>query len=157
MRIDGVWHDRFRADEVRYLAQQGFIPGWLTVDRHCATSGCRGTTCWHGSRCSANCAVRRSVPLSGGERRILESYLILCSPTQFVMLDEPFSQVAPLHVSTLKALIRQEKSSKGILLTDHMHRHVTDITDRLYVLADGQTHLTRGEEDLVRYGYLARL
>ena len=32
MRIDGVWHDRFRADEVRYLAQQGFIPGWLTVD-----------------------------------------------------------------------------------------------------------------------------
>ena len=95
--------------------------------------------------------------LSGGERRILESYLILCSPTQFVMLDEPFSQVAPLHVSTLKALIRQEKSSKGILLTDHMHRHVTDITDRLYVLADGQTHLTRGEEDLVRYGYLARL
>ena len=56
-----------------------------------------------------------------------------------------------------KALIRQEKSSKGILVTDHMHRHVTDITDRLYVLADGQTHLTRGEEDLVRCGYLARL
>ena len=95
--------------------------------------------------------------LSGGERRILESYLILRSPTQFVMLDEPFSQVAPLHVSTLKALIRQEKSSKGILLTDHMHRHVTDIADRLYVLADGQTHLIRGGEDLVRYGYLAHL
>lgn len=137
MRIDGVWHDRFRADEVRYLAQQGFIPGWLTVDR-----ALRGTK------------IRA---LSGGERRILESYLILRSPTQFVMLDEPFSQVAPLHVSTLKALIRQEKSSKGILVTDHMHRHVTDITDRLYVLADGQTHLTRGEEDLVRCGYLARL
>ncbi len=33
MRIDGVWHDRFRADEVRYLPQQGFIPGWLTLDR----------------------------------------------------------------------------------------------------------------------------
>ena len=95
--------------------------------------------------------------LSGGERRIQNAYLILRSPTQFVMLDEPFSQVAPLHVSTLKALIRQEKSSKGILVTDHMHRHVTDITDRLYVLADGQTHLTRGEEDLVRCGYLARL
>ena len=95
--------------------------------------------------------------LSGGERRILESYLILRSPTQFVMLDEPFSQVAPLHVSTLKALIRLEKSSIGILLTDHMHRHVTDIADRLYVLADGQTHLIRGGEDLVRYGYLAHL
>ena len=45
-----------------------------------------------------------------------------------------------------------------------MHRHVTDIADyRLFVLAaapdpeKGQTYLTRGEEDLVRCGYLARL
>ena len=73
------------------------------------------------------------------------------------MLDEPFSQVAPLHVSTLKALIRQEKSSKGILVTDHMHRHVTDIADRLYVMANGRTYLTQGEEDLIKYGYLNHL
>lgn len=60
-------------------------------------------------------------------------------------------------MSTLKALIRQEKSSKGILLTDHMHRHVTDLADRLYVMADGRAYLAQGEEDLVRYGYLTHL
>ena len=157
MRIDGVWHDRFRADEVRYLAQQGFIPGWLTVDRALRDFGLPwdDLLAWFplfGKLCGTKIRA-----LSGGERRILESYLILRSPTQFVMLDEPFSQVAPLHVSTLKELIRQEKSSKGILVTDHMHRHVTDIADRLYVLADGQTHLVCGGEDLVRYGYLAHL
>ena len=157
MRIDGVWHDRFRADEVRYLAQQGFIPGWLTVDRALRDFGLPWVLSCLERVHGADLIDKRMGALSGGERRILESYLILRSPTQFVMLDEPFSQVAPLHVSTLKALIRQEKSSKGILVTDHMHRHVTDITDRLYVLADGQTHLTRGEEDLVRCGYLARL
>lgn len=157
MRIDGVWHDRFRADEVRYLAQQGFIPGWLTVDRALRDFGLPWDDLLAWFPLFGKLRGTKIRALSGGERRILESYLILRSPTQFVMLDEPFSQVAPLHVSTLKALIRQEKSSKGILVTDHMHRHVTDITDRLYVLADGQTHLTRGEEDLVRCGYLARL
>ena len=157
MRIDGVWHDRFRADEVRYLAQQGFIPGWLTVDRALRDFGLPWDDLLAWFPLFGKLRGTKIRALSGGERRILESYLILCSPTQFVMLDEPFSQVAPLHVSTLKALIRQEKSSKGILVTDHMHRHVTDIADRLYVLADGQTYLTRGEEDLVRCGYLARL
>ena len=95
--------------------------------------------------------------MSGGERRILECYLILRSPTRFVLLDEPFSQVAPLHVSALKRLILQERASKGILLTDHMHRHVTDLADRLYVMADGRTYLAQVEEDLVRYGYLTHL
>jgi ABC-type branched-subunit amino acid transport system ATPase component len=54
-------------------------------------------------------------------------------------------------------LIRAEKRNKGILLTDHMYRHVTDVADRLYVLANGQTYLTQGDEDLVRYGYLNHL
>jgi len=95
--------------------------------------------------------------LSGGERRILECFVILRSRSLFAVLDEPFSQVAPLHVVTLKALIRAEKRNKGILLTDHMYRHVTDVADRLYVLANGQTYLTQDAEDLVRYGYLNHL
>ena len=68
-----------------------------------------------------------------------------------------FEHIAPLHVVTLKALIRAEKRNKGILLTDHMYRHVTDVADRLYVLANGQTYLTQDAEDLVRYGYLNHL
>ena len=91
------------------------------------------------------------------ERRILECFVILRSRSLFAVLDEPFSQVAPLHVVTLKALIRAEKRNKGILLTDHMYRHVTDVADRLYVLANGQTYLTQDAEDLVRYGYLNHL
>ena len=103
------------------------------------------------------CIRDRIRTLSGGERRILECFVILRSRSLFAVLDEPFSQVAPLHVVTLKALIRAEKRNKGILLTDHMYRHVTDVADRLYVLANGQTYLTQGDEDLVRYGYLNHL
>lgn len=32
MRIDGKWYDRFGSSQVRYLPQQGFTPGWLTVE-----------------------------------------------------------------------------------------------------------------------------
>lgn len=113
MRIDGVWHDRFRADEVRYLAQQGFIPGWLTVDRVLRDFGLPWDDLLAWFPLFGKLRGTKIRALSGGERRILESYLILRSPTQFVMLDEPFSQVAPLHVSTLKALIRQENLRKA--------------------------------------------
>lgn len=157
MRIDGVWHERFRADEVRYLLQQGFLPGWLTPQRVMRDFGLKWDDLEEWFPLFGKLRTTRIRSLSGGERRLLECYLILRSPTQFVLLDEPFSQVAPLHVETLKALIRQEKRSKGILLTDHMHRHVTDISDRLYVLVDGQAHLARSGEDLLRYGYLRHL
>ena len=139
MRIDGKWYDRFGSSQVRYLPQQGFTPGWLTVEAVLRDFGLE----WD--------------DLSGGQRRILECFVILRSRSLFAVLDEPFSQVAPLHVVTLKALIRAEKRNKGILLTDHMYRHVTDVADRLYVLANGQTYLTQDAEDLVRYGYLNHL
>jgi len=95
--------------------------------------------------------------LSGGEQRILECFVILRSRTQFVLLDEPFSQISPLHVETLQTLIRQEKMAKGILLTDHMYRHVTGIADRLYVMTDGQAYPCANDEELVRRGYLRRM
>ena len=103
--------------------------------------------------------VRKSlgIQLSGGERRRTEIARAVAINPKFILLDEPFSQIAPLHVATLQTLIRQEKASKGILLTDHMYRHVTGIADRLYVMADGQAYPCENDEDLVRRGYLNHL
>ena len=95
--------------------------------------------------------------LSGGERRRTEIARAVAINPAFILLDEPFSQIAPLHVATLQTLIRQEKATKGILLTDHMYRHVTGIADRLYVMADGQAYPCENDEDLVRRGYLNHL
>ena len=142
---------------MRYLPQQGFIPGWLTLDRVLRDYDMTRGDLLKWFPLFEKLFGTKIYAMSGGERRILECYLILRSPTRFVLLDEPFSQVAPLHVSALKRLILQERASKGILLTDHMHRHVTDLADRLYVMADGRTYLAQGEEDLVRYGYLTHL
>ena len=103
--------------------------------------------------------VRKSlgIQLSGGERRRTEIARAVAINPAFILLDEPFSQIAPLHVATLQTLIRQEKATKGILLTAHMYRHVTGIADRLYVMADGQAYPCENDEDLVRRGYLNHL
>jgi ABC-type multidrug transport system ATPase subunit len=75
--------------------------------------------------------------LSGGERRLVELYVILCSAAQFVLLDEPFTQLDPLQIDKVKELLVEKKANKGILITDHMHRHIIDVCDDLYVLNNG--------------------
>lgn len=92
--------------------------------------------------------------LSGGERRIIEIYTILTSKTKFCMLDEPFSQVMPIHINTIKSLIVREKQNKGIIITDHLYKHIIDICDDLYVISNGQTYLTKELTDLEKHGYV---
>jgi ABC-type multidrug transport system ATPase subunit len=92
--------------------------------------------------------------LSKGERRIIEIYTILVSKTKFCMLDEPFSQIMPVHINTIKQLLLREKLHKGIVITDHLYRHITDISDDLYVIDKGETYLTKSGEDLVKYNYI---
>ena len=157
MRIDGKWHGRFTEKEVRYLPQHAFIPGWLRLERVLRDFGLSREELERWFPLFVPLRGSRIGELSGGEQRILECCVILRSRTQFVLLDEPFSQIAPLHVETLQTLIRQEKMAKGILLTDHMYRHVTGIADRLYVMADGQAYPCENDEELVRRGYLRRM
>ena len=92
--------------------------------------------------------------LSGGEARIIEVYAILASKTMFCMLDEPFSQIMPLHVDTLKNIINEEKKEKGIIITDHLYEHDIDICDDLYVISNGKTYLTKDLNDLIKWGYI---
>ncbi len=99
--------------------------------------------------------TQRIGQLSGGERRIVEIGLVLLSPVRFVLLDEPFSQVMPLHIERIKALIDREKANKGIVVTDHMYRHILRLSDRVYVLANKSSIQVKKEEDLQRLGYIS--
>jgi ABC-type lipopolysaccharide export system ATPase subunit len=72
------------------------------------------------------------------------------------MLDEPFSHLSPLQVDEVIALLIEEKQSKGFLITDHMFKHIVEVSDLLYILVDGKTHLSNKAEDVELLGY-ARL
>ena len=94
--------------------------------------------------------------MSGGERRLIELYVIVMSRTQFAMLDEPFTHLNPVQIEKVKELLLKEKYNKGLLITDHMYEHILDISDSLYILKNGKTHLMKNVSDIEIHGY-ARL
>jgi ABC-type lipopolysaccharide export system ATPase subunit len=91
--------------------------------------------------------------LSGGERRLVELYVIVKAESHFALLDEPFTHLSPVQIEKVKELLVEEKKNKGILLTDHMYRQVIAICDNLYVLANGKTHVAKSIEDIETLGY----
>ncbi|WP_407556228.1 ATP-binding cassette domain-containing protein [Winogradskyella sp. 4-2091] len=93
--------------------------------------------------------------LSGGERRIIETYIILKAKCDIVFLDEPFSHIAPLYIETVKKLITEEKKNKIIIITDHMYQHIIDTSDTIYLLKNGATKKINALTELEDYKYLS--
>jgi lipopolysaccharide export system ATP-binding protein len=92
--------------------------------------------------------------LSGGESRYLEVKLLLNLNTLFVLLDEPFNGISPVHVELIKKMIIEKSSKKGIILTDHDYRNVLDVANKHYVLFDGGLKPVMTNHDLAYWGYL---
>jgi len=104
-----------------------------------------------------DCLKRKSSEVSGGQRRLFEALMVLYSKQPFCILDEPFSGLMPIHIEKLKTIFEREKHRKGIIITDHLHRHIRDIADVLYVLTNGKTYKITEEEELIKLGYLNEL
>jgi lipopolysaccharide export system ATP-binding protein len=92
--------------------------------------------------------------LSGGESRYLEVKLILNMETLFILLDEPFNGISPLHTGLVKKMILSNSLKKGIILTDHDYRNVLDIANRYYLLFDGGLKSVKTKQDLIDWGYV---
>jgi len=63
----------------------------------------------------------------------------------------------PIHIDAIKSLIVREKKNKGIIVTDHLYKHIIDICEDLYVISNGQTYLTKELTDLEKRGYIRSL
>jgi lipopolysaccharide export system ATP-binding protein len=92
--------------------------------------------------------------LSGGESRYLEVKLLLNLDSVFVLLDEPFNGISPLHVELIKTMIFKKSSQKGIILTDHDYRNVLDVANKFYLLFDGGLKSVKTRQDLIVWGYV---
>jgi lipopolysaccharide export system ATP-binding protein len=86
-----------------------------------------------------------SIALSGGERRRCEIARALASNPSYMLLDEPFAGVDPIAVGDIQDLVRHLTGRGiGVLITDHNVRETLKLTDRAYVIYDGQV-LTQGK------------
>jgi lipopolysaccharide export system ATP-binding protein len=100
--------------------------------------------------------------LSGGERRRTEIARALATDPNFILLDEPFAGVDPVAVEDIQKIVAQLKDKNiGILITDHNVQETLAITDRTYLMFEGNI-LKHGkpeelaEDEMVRKVYLGQ-
>jgi len=77
--------------------------------------------------------------LSGGERRRVEIARALVLSPWYILLDEPFAGIDPIAVLDIQGIVQHLKSMGiGILITDHNVRETLKITDRAYIINNGE-------------------
>lgn len=92
--------------------------------------------------------------LSIGERRFLEFLLVIHTQRPFILLDEPFSMLAPLQIERVKEIIKVIKPNKGILMSDHYYTNVLQMANSSFVLKNSKLIPVDNEEDLKRQLYI---
>lgn len=100
--------------------------------------------------------------LSGGERRRTEIARSLASDPKFILLDEPFAGIDPIAVEDIQEIVSKLKDKNiGILITDHNVQETLSITERAYLMFEGNILRTGTAEELasdelVRKVYLGK-
>jgi lipopolysaccharide export system ATP-binding protein len=87
----------------------------------------------------AHLARSKGYMLSGGERRRTEIARALATDPNFILLDEPFAGIDPIAVEEIMRIVAAlKKRGIGVLVTDHNVHETLSITDRAYLLFEGQ-------------------
>ena len=97
--------------------------------------------------------IRKSkgIQLSGGERRRCEIARALAIDPKFILLDEPFAGVDPIAVEDIQRVVAKLKTKNiGVLITDHNANETLSITDRAYLVFEGQLLKSGTPEELAR-------
>lgn len=102
------------------------------------------------------------VQLSGGERRRCEIARALAINPKFILLDEPFAGVDPIAVEDIQSIVKRLKEKNiGVIISDHNVHETLAITDRAYLLYEGNILKAGTPEELaedpeVRKKYLGQ-
>lgn len=100
--------------------------------------------------------------LSGGERRRTEIARALATSPNFILLDEPFAGIDPIAVEDIQYIVAKLRTKNiGILITDHNVQETLSITDRAYLMFEGNilkagTAEELAADEMVRRVYLGR-
>lgn len=93
---------------------------------------------------------QKAYTLSGGERRRVEISRALALKPKFLLLDEPFAGIDPIAVFDIQGIIKKLRDKGlGILITDHNVRETLKITDRAYIMNEGEILVSGSSDELV--------
>ncbi|MFF5380157.1 ATP-binding cassette domain-containing protein [Pedobacter suwonensis] len=150
-----VYQKGYQSKNLSYLPQDNFIPDRITVLQAVDTFCRKQKAELKQIDFVTNHLSAKFYNLSGGERRFMECLLMIYSDTEFILLDEPFSQLSPLWIEELKKHINKAKAKKGFIITDHYYQSILDISDRVVLLHNKCNYTINNADDLVTHGYLS--
>jgi len=151
---DKVYDKGYLSKNLSYLPQDNFIPNQITVLQAINTFCKKQQAELKQIDFVANHLNAKFYNFSGGERRLMECLLMIYSDAEYVLLDEPFSQLSPLWIEELKNHINRAKAYKGFIITDHFYKSILDVSDRIVLLHNKCNYTINDENDLVMHSYL---
>lgn len=94
---------------------------------------------------------QRAMTMSGGEQQMLAIARALMSRPKLLLLDEPSLGLAPIVVKQIFSTLRElAKTGMTIFLVEQNANHALKLSDRAYVMVNGQIRMTgTGQELLV--------
>ncbi|MBY0542021.1 MAG: ATP-binding cassette domain-containing protein [Sphingobacteriaceae bacterium] len=155
LKIDNVYTQKaYLSNKVAYLSQGFFIPPYLKINDLVNLY-----TNFYKQQLLSTAVIQDNlnvqlIELSGGNRRLVEALLLIYSDAKYVLLDEPFSQLAPLITDELKSHILKFKDKKGFIITDHYYRQILEVSTRVVLIHNGCNYQINTEDDLILHGYL---
>ncbi len=157
IRLNGVHQKKklFKTSKIAYLPQHKLLPNYITIRETFTIFNLDWNDFIRLFQSFERHQKEHIKHLSSGELRLLETYLILNSKKEIILLDEPFSFIAPIYIETIKTIINQKKKESIIIITDHFYQDIMDISDPLYLLKDGYSKLITSREELIQEGYLS--
>lgn len=143
-----------RFKKIGYLPQDSMLPTDITVKRII-------TSLPESKKLTDDALIQRIYnhkvnQLSGGEKRYLEVAILFSLERKYILLDEPFTGIEPTIIDLIIDKIREEaKRGKGILLTDHLHRYISKIANKGYLMHNRQCYDLGADfsRELKRMGY----
>lgn len=157
IRIDGNHQKKklFKSGQIAYLPQHRLLPGNIKLSTAFSFYNLHWNEFIDLFESFAIYKNTRVDKLSSGEVRIVETYLILNSGKSIILLDEPFSFIAPIYVEKFKVMIQKKKRNGILIITDHFYNDLVDVSDTLYVLKNGYSKLIHSTEELANEGYIS--
>ncbi len=144
-----------RFQRISYLPQDSMLPADLTVKR--IVKALPGSDKLTDDPLIHKVLNQKVIQLSGGEKRYLEVAILFSFQRKYVLMDEPFTGVEPGIIDLIIDKMRDEANNgRGILLTDHLHRYISVVANRGYLLHNKQCYdLGKNyTQELKNMGYL---
>lgn len=156
IRINTIYQrkDLYKTSLIAYLPQHRLLPQNIKISKAFKLFNVDWHTFTHLFESFKKYNNTTPNKVSSGELRVIETYLILNSNKKIILLDEPFSFIAPVYIEKIKLLITEKKAKSVIIISDHFYRDILEISDEIYFLKNGYSKVIASKEDLENEGYI---